>query len=371
MERESLPKRSAAILVLLLFWILLALGGGPLTASNSLPASIPTAIVPDAALTENESFHWPVSDIEAARQFGSIIMAQHEYMLAVSRKLAARWENISLHRKLIAYFKRAFPLVSWTNLCGAAQLKLSIFLMANCLHEQRTLLLDLPFQKFMASYSSALLRVGSFNALDGIAFSRAMLGLSSGDYLLLNIFSVLQFALLGLVIIDFPIRFGIKWAFFTSITCTFLIAIALEYAVLQEGGAILRGDSSGDLYVLENLRTVFALGLNILNIVFGSALVVAWFRSHKANWALAWVRSGLSMRQKLRARYYDQRKWSALIKYDDEIARAVTQIKPFGDAWIDELAIAYFSLHEDKRCLPSIVSKIIKEAQTSGLRSSD
>lgn len=63
---------------------------------------------------------------------------------------------------------------------------------------------------------------------------------------------------------------------------------------------------------------------------------------------------------------YDTAKWSALIKYDPEIAAAVAALQPFGQKWVNELAVAYLSLNE-KSYLPAILKKLyalIKEQES-------
>jgi hypothetical protein len=66
---------------------------------------------------------------------------------------------------------------------------------------------------------------------------------------------------------------------------------------------------------------------------------------------------------------YDEEKWNALIKYDDDVARVADKLRPFGQKWIDEFARSYLVLN-DKQYLPTIVKKIIQleqQERTEGL----
>lgn len=54
---------------------------------------------------------------------------------------------------------------------------------------------------------------------------------------------------------------------------------------------------------------------------------------------------------------YDQAKWSALLKYDSDIASIADKIRPFGQKWLDEFASSYLALN-DKQYLPEIEHKI-------------
>jgi len=60
-------------------------------------------------------------------------------------------------------------------------------------------------------------------------------------------------------------------------------------------------------------------------------------------------------------RPFDEEKWNALLGYDDAIANAAAEVRPFGDKWVDELARAYLTL-EDKQYLPNILKNIISDA---------
>lgn len=64
---------------------------------------------------------------------------------------------------------------------------------------------------------------------------------------------------------------------------------------------------------------------------------------------------------------YDEKKWAALLKYDDEIAAAAGRVRRLGDQWEDELARAYLILN-DKSYLGRIEEKIFAEARGRAAR---
>ncbi|MDX2277916.1 MAG: hypothetical protein NW206_20900 [Hyphomonadaceae bacterium] len=56
-------------------------------------------------------------------------------------------------------------------------------------------------------------------------------------------------------------------------------------------------------------------------------------------------------------------RWEALVRYDDEIRAAAETLAPFGAEWVDKLGEAFFALDEDRRYLPSIVTRLAREAE--------
>jgi hypothetical protein len=59
---------------------------------------------------------------------------------------------------------------------------------------------------------------------------------------------------------------------------------------------------------------------------------------------------------------YDSRKWENLIKYDEDVSRAVQRVQVFGGKWVDQLASSYLSLN-DKQYLDTVTNKIIESAE--------
>ena len=59
---------------------------------------------------------------------------------------------------------------------------------------------------------------------------------------------------------------------------------------------------------------------------------------------------------------FDRDKWSALLKYDKDIALIADKLQPLGQKWMDELASSYLVLN-DKQYLPEIEHKIIVAAR--------
>jgi hypothetical protein len=64
---------------------------------------------------------------------------------------------------------------------------------------------------------------------------------------------------------------------------------------------------------------------------------------------------------------YDKAKWKALVEYDPDISRVVTALSPYGQKYVDQLAIGYLALN-DKNYLPMIVQKILATAKEDAAR---
>ena len=56
-------------------------------------------------------------------------------------------------------------------------------------------------------------------------------------------------------------------------------------------------------------------------------------------------------------------RWAALLRFDEEISAAADLLRPYGDKWVEELDRAYFALDQNKQRLPSIVRKLVEEAE--------
>jgi hypothetical protein len=125
--------------------------------------------------------------------------------------------------------------------------------------------------------------------------------------------------------------------------------------------ALLRFMETGASYrvriALLNFQTLFGIGFGALAIIFGIALASRWILA-KANHVSA-RRKAQSTAQTCDA----VARWNALLRYDDEIRAAAEQLRPFGDTWVDELSQAYFALHEDRKYLPNIVSRLVEKAE--------
>ena len=58
---------------------------------------------------------------------------------------------------------------------------------------------------------------------------------------------------------------------------------------------------------------------------------------------------------------YDVSRWNALLQFDKEIFGASEEIRPYGQKWVDELAVSYMTLN-DKAYLPNIVQNLKSKA---------
>jgi hypothetical protein len=63
------------------------------------------------------------------------------------------------------------------------------------------------------------------------------------------------------------------------------------------------------------------------------------------------------------AESYDRAKWDALVSYDDDIARVVDALQPFGQKYVDQLATAYLAIN-DKDYLAVICQKVVATAKS-------
>lgn len=64
---------------------------------------------------------------------------------------------------------------------------------------------------------------------------------------------------------------------------------------------------------------------------------------------------------------YDQTKWAALVRYDDDIARVAKALEAYDKKYTDEFAAAYLVLN-DKAYLPMIIKKILASAKQDAAR---
>ncbi|MGC0325015.1 hypothetical protein ABIG06_005644 [Bradyrhizobium sp. USDA 326] len=55
-------------------------------------------------------------------------------------------------------------------------------------------------------------------------------------------------------------------------------------------------------------------------------------------------------------------RWEALVRYDDEIRKAASNLMPFGAVWVEKLGEAFFALNEDRQYLSNIVDGLVREA---------
>jgi hypothetical protein len=59
------------------------------------------------------------------------------------------------------------------------------------------------------------------------------------------------------------------------------------------------------------------------------------------------------------------------LRFDPEVREAADQLNPYGDKWISELGQAFFALDEERKFLPSIVSRLKQEADQERVREED
>ena len=64
-----------------------------------------------------------------------------------------------------------------------------------------------------------------------------------------------------------------------------------------------------------------------------------------------------------RAVSFDAAKWNALVRYDAEISAAAGHLFAYGQEWVEQMGHDFFALQEDRKYLPSIISKLKDEAE--------
>lgn len=99
-------------------------------------------------------------------------------------------------------------------------------------------------------------------------------------------------------------------------------------------------------------------------IIIGLFMVIAGFGSANANKTAKALAKQMNSAPRQStpppASNGDAEKWSALAKYDDDIRKAVEQLRPLGADAIDTLRTTYLALN-DKTKLPAIVADIQAE----------
>jgi hypothetical protein len=56
-------------------------------------------------------------------------------------------------------------------------------------------------------------------------------------------------------------------------------------------------------------------------------------------------------------------RWEALVRHDEEVREATTELMPCRPVWVDKLGGAFLALNEDRKYLPNIVAQLKEEAE--------
>ena len=111
----------------------------------------------------------------------------------------------------------------------------------------------------------------------------------------------------------------------------------------------------GGLYLVASGAILFGLLQFLYGIVLCALDVVNKYRSQNP-------RPIKSSKKPADPRSDPLNRWEALLKFDDDIAKAAEKLRPFGDKWIVEMGRAFFALNENKNYLQSIVTKLLAQA---------
>ncbi len=149
----------------------------------------------------------------------------------------------------------------------------------------------------------------------------------------------------------------LRSAFFACAAIWLIGGVAIQVAI----------HSGGNIYALLNLHEIVVTGFGSLTIILGTILFVRWvrqkyFQGRDRNFQRTASPKG-SERGTQIGEIAAQDRWSALVKYDEEIRLAAQKLQPFGEQWVKELGKAYFALNEDRKYLPKIVERLLSEIE--------
>jgi hypothetical protein len=282
-------------------------------------------------------------------------------IIEANKSLDARWQGLPAGEKAISYAKRLTPLYSWIVLCDAVDDASFVFLMGDCLKQQTDALWQKWFNvtdaQVAADYRAVTDRLWARNPLDAIKFARAMRDQSSDGGLNDDLWPACELLVALFLVFLATGRTGLLvrvavLGFLASIWIWLFgpIVVALPIASRIESFVATQAD---DLATRFDPHTVIVTGSGATTLLLGVALL---FR---------WVWWGRLARPVQRGADNAGEKWNALLRYDDEIARAAQALRPYGQQWIDEFGRAFFALGEDRGYLDKIVQRLLVDAKQS------
>jgi hypothetical protein len=282
-------------------------------------------------------------------------------------ELSAQWDRLSPLSKSLSYVKRGIPLYSWIVLCTAVDDGDWEFFMGECLYAQTRAIFRYPRAQYQSEYLRTLDQLWSKNPLDALSFSAAMVGQSTNDQVLSNAAPFLPIAAASWILLYisralrsnaqnikrlpslFAQRYGsrVKTIFWVTTALWLSLSLILRFAALQ---------SPFNATAL-NLGTINLILFGIPSLVLGILLGGKWI------WSVARSEVARLSSERQRAANFPKKRWDALVKYDEEISSAASELRPFGSEWIEKLGEEFFALNEDRRYLPRIVARLAEEAR--------
>jgi hypothetical protein len=147
----------------------------------------------------------------------------------------------------------------------------------------------------------------------------------------------------------------VKQLFYAGLFFSFVVGGLTKIAIMSQPARSYGSD------MLMNFSEILDL-VGLATIVLGLALLGRWIRSKALEWSASRKERAGPQLNSLQKDTQTER-WNALVRYDDEVRTAAEQLRPFGNAAVNELAKGFFALNEDRRYLPNIVRRISEEAQ--------
>lgn len=166
------------------------------------------------------------NDVEATKQYGSVTMAQHEYLLTKAQNLQSMIDNQSYLGTAADFLKMAFPIFNpYHEIKMRGNVLGSDFteggLLGGNLEAQRNRLMNLPFDKFTETVDKIYNNLSKDNPQAALAFMVAMMGQSSSDKILNNINTVGN-------LLDLPAFVGIGKLVFNKASMSYQIKQATK-----------------------------------------------------------------------------------------------------------------------------------------------
>jgi len=149
---------------------------------------------------------------------------------------------------------------------------LPIFLLGDCLEEQRIELWEERYDDYVVELNAALERLWVLNPLSAIRFADAIAGQASSDIKRANAWSLAQMIIVPLMLF-FVLRsvfrtVSLKYAFFVAFGLWLVGGVVIRTLTYHERGELI--------FFLANFDTLYRLPLELLTFVLGVALVSRW-----------------------------------------------------------------------------------------------
>ena len=301
----------------------------------------------------------------------SYVIAKSDFEQKQLMIAKAAVENQSWLSWLLDHGKMLLPLYYEIKLRGNVP-DVSVFsgTLGNNLEQQRIALTAYkPLPEFEMELSTILGRLMFDNPSVALTYASIIVHPTSLAEQQLDLLTVLQLLYLGIIIyVIYRYRMSLKAYILQLVRRVVLRRLFYTSAALWIGlGIIIRipihystFEDRRDLSTLLDLESLVSLVFGTATIVLGGILLYKWMSAKGKSLVSSLPAFGTSKDAQTDTLQNTDR-WSALVRYDDDIRGAVEQLRPLGERWVDELRKAYFALNEDKQYLPNIVARLKAE----------